>query len=563
MSDSCRSARIGTLTGFHPAPVPERKRDIMENNRAYTYDRYLSPLDVLAIAFGCTVGWGAFNLPGSAFLPVAGPLGSLIGMAIGVVIMLIIGGNFSFLMRQRPGTGGVYAYTKEALGRNHAFLCAWFLSLSYLAILFLNAISLFTVIRTLFANSLQIGYRSYNIAGNVITLGEVGASVVALSIVGLLFINAKPLMQRLQTLLAIVLFAGVLAAAALCLPHLNLPETLNSVEMFGIQGGSRPFAIFSIVMLAPFALFGFEVISLETVHFKFNVKQSRWIIPVSILMSAVVYIALTLISICAAPDGYASWQAYIADLGAQTGVASVPSFFSAKAIIGDAGLVIIALAAMAAILTSMIAAFRATTRMLSTMAEDHLLSGTFANTNHSILFIMVIAILISLLGKNVLDCFLNLASLGAVIGFGYTSLSAWKLAGKSGSTLSAATGALGTIASITFAVVNLVPKLTATEMMGTEAYLILALWCLLGLLFYLLTVTRSGAARSTSSGIILFVLLTYAMVMWLNNQGMLESIRQSGRAVLQPKGLFALGIVLTGFVLMLMNLIAARRMKAE
>ena len=93
----------------------------MENNTIHTYDKYLSPLDVWAIAFGCTVGWGAFNLPGSAFLPVAGPAGSLIGMVIGIAIMLIIGANFAFLMRQRPGTGGVYAYTKEALGRNHAF----------------------------------------------------------------------------------------------------------------------------------------------------------------------------------------------------------------------------------------------------------------------------------------------------------------------------------------------------------------------------------------------------------------------------------------------------------
>ena len=464
----------------------------MEKNKIYKYDRYLSPLDVWAIAFGCTVGWSAFIMPGSTFLPVAGPLGSLIGMAIGVVIMLMIGANFSFLMRHKPGTGGVYTYTKEVLGRNPAFLCAWFLSLSYLAILFLNAISLFTVIRTVFANSLQIGYRSYNIAGNVITLGEVGASIVALSCVGLLFINAKPLLQRLQTLLAVILLAGVLTVAVLCLPHLKSLGHLNAngIGLFGIQGGSRPFAIFSIVMLAPFAFFGFEVISLETVHFKFKVHLSRWIIIASILLSGIVYISLTLISVCAAPDGYTSWPAYIADLGRLTGLPSVPSFFCAKAVIGDAGLWVIALSALAAILTSMIAAYRATTRMLSTMAENRLISEKFSKTNHSILFIMVIAILISILGKNILDCFMDLASLGAVIGFGFTSLSAWKLARKKGSRLFAATGAAGTIASVTFAAANLVPKLTVMGMMSTEACLLLAAWCLLGLLFYLYIVSR-------------------------------------------------------------------------
>ena len=538
----------------------------MENNRSYTYDRYLSPLDVWAIAFGCAVGWGAFNLPGSAFLPVAGPLGTLIGMAIGAVIMLVIGANFSFLMRQRPGTGGVYAYTKETLGRSHAFLCAWFLSLAYLAILFLNAISLFTVIRMVFANSLQIGYRSYNIGGNVITLGEVGASIIALSCVGLLFINAKPLLQRLQTLFAIILLAGVLFVAVLCLrhlPHPGLPGSLSSIGMFGMQGGSKPLAVFSIVMLAPFAFFGFEVISLETVHFKFKVHLSRWIIIASILLSGVVYISLTLLSVCAAPDGYASWQAYIADLGQLTGLKSVPSFFSAKAIIGDIGLWVIALAALAAILTSMIAAYRATTRMLSTMAEEHLLSEKFAETNHSILFIMVIAILVSILGKNLLDCFLNLASLGAVIGFGYTSLSAWKLARKNGSRVFAVTGAAGTIASITFAVVNLLPKLTLMEMMSSEAFLLLSLWCLLGLLFYLHTVTRSGAADSTSSVIIMFVLLLYSIMMWLNDRFMSGNIFQAGHAILRQKSPFAFLITFTGLGILLINQIVAHRMKTR
>ena len=130
----------------------------MEDNRVLNeYDRYLSPLDVWAIAFGCIIGWGAFLMPGSTFLPVAGPTGTLIAMAISIPAMLVIGANFFFLMRRRPGTGGVFAYTKEAFGRDHAFLCAWFLSLSYLTVLFMNATSLFLVIRMVFGRRLPIG----------------------------------------------------------------------------------------------------------------------------------------------------------------------------------------------------------------------------------------------------------------------------------------------------------------------------------------------------------------------------------------------------------------------
>lgn len=38
-------------------------------------DRYLSGLDVWAMAFGCMVGWGVFAMPGTTFLPVAGTRG--------------------------------------------------------------------------------------------------------------------------------------------------------------------------------------------------------------------------------------------------------------------------------------------------------------------------------------------------------------------------------------------------------------------------------------------------------------------------------------------------------
>ena len=48
-------------------------------------DRYLNPVDVWAMAFGCMVGWGVFAMPGSTFLPVAGPMGTLISMLVGMV----------------------------------------------------------------------------------------------------------------------------------------------------------------------------------------------------------------------------------------------------------------------------------------------------------------------------------------------------------------------------------------------------------------------------------------------------------------------------------------------
>ena len=87
-----------------------------EQSGAKELDRYLSPLDAWAMAFGCMVGWGAFVMPGTTFLPLAGPAGTIISMAIGLAVMLVIAYSVSYLMTRSPRTGGVYSYTKEAFG---------------------------------------------------------------------------------------------------------------------------------------------------------------------------------------------------------------------------------------------------------------------------------------------------------------------------------------------------------------------------------------------------------------------------------------------------------------
>ena len=71
--------------------------------------QYLSPIGAWALAFGCAVGWGSFVMPGTTFLPIAGPLGTVLGIAVGAVIMLIIGANYHYLMNQYPEAGGTYA----------------------------------------------------------------------------------------------------------------------------------------------------------------------------------------------------------------------------------------------------------------------------------------------------------------------------------------------------------------------------------------------------------------------------------------------------------------------
>ena len=170
-----------------------------QRNGGKEFARYLSPADVWALALGCIIGWGAFVMPGTTFLPMAGPGGTLLAMLVGALIMLVIGENYSFLMGHHPGTGGVYAYTKEAFGRDHAFLCAWFLCLGYVALIPQNATALAMICRTLFSDALQRGFH-YQISGYDVFFGEATIAIAALVLFGLLAIYQKPLMQVLQTI---------------------------------------------------------------------------------------------------------------------------------------------------------------------------------------------------------------------------------------------------------------------------------------------------------------------------------------------------------------------------
>ena len=93
----------------------------MNNNKSHL-TKYLSLPAAWALSFGCIVGWGAFVMPSSSFLKVAGPIGTTIGIIIGAVIMLIIALNYSYMLRLYPNAGGIFTYVKKVFGNDHAFL---------------------------------------------------------------------------------------------------------------------------------------------------------------------------------------------------------------------------------------------------------------------------------------------------------------------------------------------------------------------------------------------------------------------------------------------------------
>ena len=513
-------------------------------------DRYLSPIDVWGMAFGCMVGWGVFAMPGNTFLPVAGPAGTTIALILGTIVILIVAGNLTYLMGRTAITGGIYSYTKQAFGRDHAFLSTWFLCLSYLTIVFLNGTALFYIVRMVFGKGLWSSLH-YTLGGNKIYIGETLISVAVLIGVGVLFVVAKPVLQRIQTFLALVLMAGVVITAAFCLPHAFASGNLGD---FGFKGFNRGYAVFSLMILAPWAYVGFEVTSFDTAHFRFPIRKSGKILFIAIIAAAIAYISMGLISVASVPDGFGSWQEYIVGRDTLEGPSSVPTFFAAESIMGKTGLVIMLLTAIAAILTGIIGGYRATTRVLSTMAEDRILSEAFSKTTYSILFIMGISVVIVFMGQNALTWYVDVTSFGAIVGFGYTSAAAWKIAAMENNRWVKITGMAGLLISVVFVIVQIVPRLTVMEVMGPQAFLMLAFWCLLGFVFYWRTVVNSTLTEHSgmsTSGIALFSLTVYSSFMWLAKLIMSEETVESIRRDVVWGGLLILIIIFIGLAVMI------------
>ena len=480
----------------------------------------MTPLNVWALAFGCAVGWGAFVMPGTTFLPIAGPLGTALGIAIGAAVMLLIGYNYHFMMNQIPDAGGTYSYAKKILGYDHGFLSAWFLILVYIAITWANATALPIIFRNFLGDTFQFGFH-YNIAGYEIYFGEALLSLSALWIFGAVCIRGGKFAAYVQTVMAIILFGGVLIGIGAAVS--------SGVNIFEIEPPFQPStnnlaAIFGIVVLAPWAFVGFESISQSAEGFNFSTKKTFAIIFFAILAGAAVYIFLTIIAISAIPADYWNWVEYIEDLKNLKGLEGLPTFHAVNFFMGETGLVILAVTVIGGVATGLVGNYIAASRLIYALTRDDLLPAWFGKLNkfktpqNAILFLMLVSLPIPFLGRAAINWIIDVNTIGATIGYTYTSAVTFITARRAGILPAQITGAAGCIISVIFFLYFLVPSFWIVSAMSTESYLILIGWSILGFIFFRYIFNRDTQRRfgkSTVVWIVTLFLIFFAAMLWL------------------------------------------------
>ncbi|MBQ9383728.1 MAG: amino acid permease [Ruminiclostridium sp.] len=483
--------------------------------------RYLSPNEAWALSFGCIVGWGAFVMPGNSFLPMAGPVGTAVGMAIGAVIMLIIGMNYSYMMNVYPDEGGTYAYADKVFDHDHGFLGAWFIILSYLALLWANITALTLVMRNIFGDIFCFGFL-YNIAGYDIYIGEVLLELGIMAVCGLLCCVSKKAAGVLQTVFALLLLVGVIACFIIAL--VNNKDPMSGFEPAFASDRSVFSQIAGVVTLTPWAFIGFESVSHSSKEFKFPIRKTYFVIAAAIAAGFLTYTMTTLTAVTARPEGFANWEEYISSAGSLDGIQGMPVFYAVETAAGETGKWLLFTALLGGIVTGIIGAFTASGRLVRSMASEGILPVRFGRLGkknapkNAILLVMAISVVIPFLGRNATVWVVDVMTVGALVAYGYTSACAFKMARIAGNKKIRVTGLIGIIVSGVMCLFLMIPNLFSMSEMEAPSYLLLAFWSIIGILFFryvFMKDTKRLYGNSVSIWIVLLFIVFFTSLMWI------------------------------------------------
>ena len=474
--------------------------------------QYISPLAAWALAFGCSVGWGAFVMPGTTFLPVAGPLGAALGLLIGAGIMVLFGISYCYLMQRYPDRGGAYTYARKVLGSDHGFLCGWMLFLTYIAIIWANSTALSLIMRYTFGDVFCFGF-SYELVGYTVYMGEVLLSVAVIALTCGVCMIGKRFMARFQMICALLLICGVTACFVAAVIHTGGLSGMKPL----FSGGSDPAVqVLGIVVLAPWAFVGFESISHSVPDFNFPVKRSLSVMVGALVTGLSAYVMLTFCAALAVPDGFSNWTEYISSLFTLDGITAVPTFYSAKASLGTTGLRLLVISAVCGIATGLVANFVALSGLLLNLSKQGMPAALGKKNSRGVPYVALLSVaglsvIMPFFGRTAIGWIVDITTIGASIVYAYVSIAAFVVGRREQNYKVQAVGAVGAVVALAFSVVYLLPVFRHSQLAAPD-YLILVLWSVLGMFVFRLILHRDKSHTHGKSEIVWIVLIVMILM---------------------------------------------------
>ncbi len=475
----------------------------MSKGKQTELSKQLSPTHVWAIAFGCIIGWGSFINPGKKFLPNSGVAGTAIAMLLGALVMIIIAFSYAYMVPKYPKAGGEFTFAKECFGKTPAYFCGWFLVAAYLTNIPMNSTAIGLIVDGLDGtlDILKFGFH-YQVAGFDVWLGEMLLAMGILILFGVLNILGVKKAGFIQTILAVLLatsvftlcIAGLVSAKANAVnlapvwgfdkaAAIAAGATTNNIGDFAHSGTSGILsAILATFAIAPWAFVGFDTIPQAAEEFKFSYKKVMGIMTVAIIFGCFVYVSNNTVAAAA----IANWPDRVM-------AGDWVLLIAAEELLGGFGKVLIGVGVSCAVLSGIMGFYLASSRLMYSMSRDGFLPKWFGvldekhqTPKNAIIFCILVSLSGPILGREALGWFVDMSSIGASIGYFFTSASTLVVMKreKDGTKTLRLLATIGVIFSLTFVVLQLVPipGLSGVHF-GKESYIMLIVWVALGLFF--------------------------------------------------------------------------------
>ncbi|MCL6649930.1 MAG: APC family permease [Chloroflexi bacterium] len=304
----------------------------------------LGLVTLFTLMCGAMLGMAWATLIGQ-LLAFAGPA-LILSVIIGAVFCIFIGLGYAELSSALPKVGGEHVFVTRALGRGWGFGVGWLLVLAYAAMMPGEVIIFSQVVKTL-APSIPV---------------EVTGIVVALFF-GLVNIIGVQLSALVQLVFAAALFTGMGVFIVAGIPHVDMA---NLQPFFG-GGVAGMLAMVPVIMLA---FMGFDILPQAVEEVKAPVKKAVLLIPLSIVFVGVFYLGSFFVG-----AGVQPWTMLVESTN------PVPILEPAATVLGSAGPMIIIIAGVMGLITTLNGFLVGASRLMVGMAQDNVLPRSLGAIN--------------------------------------------------------------------------------------------------------------------------------------------------------------------------------------
>lgn len=364
--------------------------------------KVLGHWDTLAIGVGAMVGFGWVVLTGD-WISTAGSFGAALAMAVGGVIMVIVGLTYAELVAAMPKAGGEHNYLLRAMGARWSFLGSWAITGGYITIVAFEAVALPKTALYLFPDLNKV--RLWDVAGSEVYLTWALVGVAAAVVITTINVLGVKLAGVVQLFVVVFLFA---------IGALNLFGAVSNGEPANLEpfftNGTAGF--FGVLIVVPFMFVGFDVIPQSAEECNLPPKKIGKYLVIAVLIATAWYVMVILTT------GSGLSESQLAD-------SELPTADAMGALFGSGAMAKVLIAGgIAGILTSWNSLLMGASRLLYAMSISGMLPAWFGKLHpkyrtpaNALLFIGGLSVLAPFFGSAMLGWLVDSGSPSIVIAY--------------------------------------------------------------------------------------------------------------------------------------------------